>query len=83
MPYWSKFAEHFQFSFLFGCAANLVPKNDSPAHSKAAKSQIAKHDLIHNFSQCSGSTTTCNPATQAARISSTYPNRVGLTTFPF
>jgi len=60
-----------------------TPKTHSPSHSRAAKRQIAKHDLIHNFSQCSRLTTTCNPAAQAARIPSTYANRVGLTTFPF
>jgi hypothetical protein len=70
-------------SSLCSPAPNPATHNQFPAHSKAAKSQIAKHDLIHNFSKCSGLTTTCNPATQAARISSTYPNRVGLTTFPF
>jgi hypothetical protein len=64
-------------------AAAPTPKNHFPNHSRAAKSQIGKHELIHNFSKCFGLTTTCNPTAKAARISSTYPNRVGLTTFPF
>jgi len=64
-------------------AAAPAPKTHSSTHSRAAKSQIGKHKLIHNFSKCSGLTTTCNPAAKAARISSTHPNRVGLTTFPF
>lgn len=66
-----------------GAYSKPAPNNPFPSHSRAVTSQIAKHELIHNFSKCSGLTTTCNPAAKAARISSTYPIRVGITTFPF
>ncbi len=71
-------------ALLFHCIyCRPHPKNPFPQPFQGGKKLIAKHELIHNFSKCSGLTTTCNPAAQAARISSTYPNRVGLTTFPF